>query len=416
MSSEFPKEVVVAFSDGVEGFDSDNIVAKQTDRTRPGNEQQFRSAFTEWRVTEMISRTVDGLDITSELGRELTELSIPFEIDIIPNVPFTLNAQELNDPSEVRKKIMSALKALSARLNRDVFDVILTEAGQTVVQAGALASYEDIAAYENALLRQDLPEETLKTLVLNLKDHRTVAGNLAARSDMGNKVLSAYERSLVSMSAGFDIFRTSYTPKLAAAAGAATVTGAQSHIPRATDPVPGTNRTINVDNRFFELTVSDTTGMKPGDAFTAGVNEVSLINKEDTDELRTFTIRQVIDGTTIQISPAPVNVNGATLAEQEYGNVTDEIANGEPLVFVNTADAKINAFWENDNISINIGNLAVEGLAGVNTMTDSTDSGVQLVIAYEGKVGNFTNQYRVTGFWGVTMKEPMKAGRGLANQ
>lgn len=417
MSSQFPKEVTVAFSDGVKGFDSDNIVAKQTDRTRPGGEQSFRSAFTEWRVTEMISRTVDGLDITSELGRTLTELSIPFDIDTIPNVPFTLNAQELNDPSEVTKKVASAIKALSARLNRDVFQTILFEAGQTVTQAGSLATYNDVSAYENALLRQDLPEESLKTLVLNLKDHTTVAANLADRSDMGNKVLSAYERSLVSMSAGFDIFRTSYTPLLTAAApaGAVTATGAQSHVP-VSSVTNAQGRPSNVDNRFFDLVVNDTTGLKAGDRFTAGIEEVSLQNKEPTGELRTFTVREVVDGTTLQISPAPVDVNGATLPEQEYGNVEGPIANGQALTFVNTADAKVNAFWENDNICINIGNLAVEGLAGVNTMTDNTDSGIQLVIAYEGNVGDFTNQYRVTGFWGVTMKEPMKAGVGLANQ
>jgi len=417
MPSQFPKEVTVAFSDGVKGFDSDNIVAKQTSRTRPGGQQSFRSAFTEWRVTEMISRTVDGLDITSELGRTLTELSIPFDIDTIPNVPFTLNAQELNDPSEVTKKVKSAIKALSARLNRDVFQTILFEAGQTVTQAGALTTYNDVAAYENALLRQDLPEESMKTLVLNLGDHTTVAGNLADRSDMGNKVLSAYEKSLVSMSAGFDIFRTSYTPLLTAAApgGAVTATGAQSHVPVAS-VLNAQGRPSNVDNRFFDLIVNDTTGLKAGDRFTAGVNEVSLQNKEDTGELRTFTIREVVDGTTLQISPAPVALDGGTLPEEEYANVDTAIANLQALTFINTSDAKVNAFWENDNISINVGNLAVEGLAGVNTMTDNTDSGVQLVIAYEGSVGDFTNQYRVTGFWGVTMKEPMKAGIGLANQ
>lgn len=415
--SNFPKEVIVAFNDAVAGFDSDNIVAKQTGRTRPGNEQQFRSAFTEWRVVDMISRTVDGLDITSELGRALTELSVPFDIDTIPNVPFTLNAQELNDPSEVTKKIRSAVQALSARLNRDVFNTILFEAGITVTQAGALAKYEDVAAYEDALLRQDILAETMKTLVLNLKDHRTVAGNLADRQNMGNKVLSAYEKSLVSMSAGFDIFRTSYTPLLTAAApaGAVTVNGAQSHVPAGSTTVNG--RPVNIDNRFFNLTVNDTTGLKAGDRFTVdGVEEVSLINKELTGELRTFTVRQVVDGTTLQISPAPVALTGATLAEQEYANVNDVLANGAALTFLNIVDAKVNAFWENDNISVNVGNLAVEGLAGVNVMTDVTDSGVQLIIANEGKVGNLTNQYRVTGFWGTTMKEPMKAGIGLANQ
>lgn len=413
--SQFPKNVVVAFQESIEEFDSDNIVAKNTDVRPSDGLKNFRTNQREWVPQAMISQTVDGIDITSELGRSITELSVPFDINIIPNVPFTLDSFELNDASIVRKKISSGVQALSARLNREVVKVILNSAGQTVVQSGALSTYNDIAAAESALTRQDVSLTSLKTLTLNIQDYNTVAGDLAKRDDMGNKVLSAYERSLVGNVANFDTFKTSFMPTLTAALGTATVNGAQSSVPVAsTDDADG--NPTNVDNRFFNLVVSSTTDMKAGDRFTAGVKEVSLINKALTGELRTFTIRQVVSGTTIEISPAPVAFDQASLEEQEYANVDTQLANSAPLVFINTVDRPINAFWENDSIAINSGKLAVNDLDGISVMTETTDSGVMIVIASDGVLGNFTNQYRMTMFFGITNKDPMKNGIILPNQ
>ena len=414
MANAFPKDVVVAWQESIEKFDSDNIVAKKTDVRRSSGDTQFRGNFREWIPQSMISTTVDGLDITAELGRDVTELAVPFDIDTIPNVPFTLDAQEMNDPAMLRKKLNSAMDALSARLNRDVVNKIVNTGAQTVTQAGALAGYDDVAAAEEMLLRQDISSTMAKTLAMNMRDYRTAAGDLASRTLDNSKSLGAFERSFIGDVAGFDSFRTSFMPSLALAAGAATATGAQSHVPVANATTNGT--TVPIDNRFFNLVVSSSAGMKTGDRFTAGVNEVSLINKVDTGELRTFTVTGVVDGTNITISPAPIDFAGATQAEVEYGNVSGPIANAQALTFLNTTTAQVNCFWEEDSIAINAGNLAVEDLGGVNTMTDTTDSGVKLVIANSGVLGSFTNQYRLTGFWGVTNKDPLKNGILLANQ
>ena len=129
-------------------FDSDNIVARNCEVNRTAGEQQFQSNYREWKPVSMISRTVDGLDITAELGKSVTELAVPFDIDTIPNVPFTLDAKELNDPRMLRKKINSAVDQLSARLNRDVVNTILRTSGQTVSIAGAMATYNDVAKAE----------------------------------------------------------------------------------------------------------------------------------------------------------------------------------------------------------------------------------------------------------------------------
>jgi hypothetical protein len=424
MANAFPKDVVVAWQESIEKFDSDNIVAKNCDVNRTAGEQQFHSNYREWKPVSMISRTVDGLDISAELGKSVTELAVPFDIDTIPNVPFTLDAKELNDPRMLRKKINSAVDQLSARLNRDVVNTILRTSGQTVAISGAMATYNDVAQAESMLHRQDVSMTSMKTMALNIPDYNTVAGNLAARDFLSNnKALGAYERSLVGEVASFDTFKTSFMPRVAAQATVVTTAALlQSHIPSPSILNPLTGNTENLDNRFTSIEVDTTVGVNPGDRFTiAGVNEVSLINKNDTGELRTFTVVGAIDATHLQISPAPVALDGLTPgvptdAESDYANVTVPFPASSVLTWLNTAEAPMSAFWENDSICINSGNLAVEGLSGVNTMRDVTDSGLQLIIANEGDVGTFTNKYRITGFWGVTNKDPMKNGIYLANQ
>ena len=418
MSYAFPKDVVVAWQVCIEKFDSDNIVANNCEVNRTGGEQQFHSNYREWKPVSMISRTVDGLDISASLGKSVTELAVPFDIDTIPNVPFTLDAKELNDPRMLRKKINSAVDQLSARLNRDVVNTILRTSGQTVSIPGALASYNDVAAAESMLHRQDVSMTTMKTMALNIPDYNTVAGNLAARDFLSNnKALGAYERSLVGEVASFDTFKTSFMPRVGAQATAVvTAGGPQSHVPSPSVLNPLTGNTENLDNRFASLEVDTTVGVNSGDRFTAGVNECSLINKNDTGELRTFTVVGVIDATHLQISPAPVSLAALDDASQDYANVVGPIPDATALTWLNTSEAPMSAFWENDSICINSGNLAVEGLSGINVMRDMTDSGLQLIIANEGDLGSFTNRYRITGFWGVTNEDPMKNGIYLANQ
>jgi hypothetical protein len=307
--------------------------------------------------------------------------------------------------------------AISSKINRSLINKALFEGGAFVSQSGALATYNDIAAYENTFLRRGIPEMDLQSLFLNLKDHGTVAGNIADLQTMGNKVLTAYERSLVSDAANFDVFRVGSNPILTAAGGTATTTGAQSLVPAATTTNATTGNVSNVDNRFMNLVVSATASMAAGDRFTvAGVNEVHMITKDDTGELQTFTIVDVVDGTNLTISPAAVDSTGATDVEKEYGNVTAEIPAATSLTFLNTVAAPVNVFWKNDAIQLNGGNLSVGDLSGVGVMNVNSESGIQFILANEGVIGDLSNQYRMTAFWGSTLIDPLRAGIGLANQ
>lgn len=416
--TNFPKEVVVEFNNMVEDFEDDNILSKNVKVKSSSAQQQQRTAYRTWQNVPQISTTVTGLDITGSMGKAITQLAIPVEIDTIENVPFTVDAQDLNDPAALTQKIRSAGAAISSKINQQLVNLAMFEGGAYVGQSGALATYNDVAAYENTFLRRGIPDRDIQSLFLNLKDHGTVSGNIAARQTMGNKVLTAYERSKVSDAANFDVFRVGSNPILTAAAGAASTAGGdQSLVPAAKTTNPTTGDVSNVDNRSMNLTVTTTASMKAGDRFTVdGVNEVHLVTKQNTGELQTFTINEVINGTTLKIFPAAIDVTGASDIEKEYGNVTGPIPDATALTFVNTVDAPVNVFWKNDSVQLNGGNLSVSDLSGVGMMNVNSDSGIQFILANEGVIGDLSNQYRMTAFWGVTGIDPLRFGIGQANQ
>lgn len=414
MASGFPKEVIVAFEEMIQGWDSDNIVSRQTTVRRTPGQTQFRTAFREWVPVPMISITFNGIDQTANLDNQVTELSVPHDTDIVENVPFQLDSFELNDPSELRKKFDSAKQALSAKVNRDVANQVNIFGSQYIKKGSALDSYADIAAMEARLIEQDVPQTADKTLILNASDYSTMAGNLAERANMtGNKPIGAWERSFLGQVAGFDTFRSSFLPNLQAAGGSSnTVDGAQSFI-----PVPSITDSFgnpsNVDNRTMTLVLNSTTGILPGDKFTiTGVNALSLINKADTGDLKTFSVVSNDSATDLTITPPIIVVDGSTLEEKEYANVTAVAADLAPIVFLNTAAVKTNLFWVNDAISLNAGSLAVDesNFGGLNVMRGRTDSGIEIIIANSGNLGTLQAQWRLTIFYGVTVRNPQFCG------
>lgn len=419
MANAFSKEEIVLFEEILEKFDPNNISAKQVSVRTPTMQQQERAGYTDWRPMPYVSQTVSGLDITGQAG-DLTQLSVPTRIDVIENVPWKMNAQELNDPQQRTRKADSAVQQLSALVDRAVANLVGLTGTLVVTSNGPSSGYDDIAAMETRMIEEDINVGAMRTSILNARDWQGMSSNLANRETMQGKPNSAYERSYVGPVAGFDTFRASFQPTLAPAAGTVSTGGApQSHVPTATLPNNVNGGQANVDNRYFDLDVNTTTGVAVGDVFTiAGVNAVSMIHKNDTLQLRTFRVVDVIDSTTLRIYPAPVVKDGPTLPEKEYANVSAPIPASTALTFLNTVAAPVNTFWMNDSIELTGGSLATppSDMAGVATERTATDSGIELLFAKGGDVNTLTATYRVTIFFGVTNLQPQMNGISIFNQ
>lgn len=420
------KVVIRVLGEELERFEADNICLRQTEVRRMGGQMGHRSEFTEWMDAPYISTTVDGLDMTGNFN-EITGLAVPHRVNVYANVPFRLTNTDTLDAAELTRKMRSAMQAIDNRINRAVANAVNIQGSQVVTNAAALSGFQDVADVETLLIEQDVNQMTAKTMILNPADYNRMANNLqiASRTINPNSISeTAYEKARIAEIANFDTFKTSFTPtKAAAAGGGITVTGAQSYVPVG-HTLDAEGNPTNVDNRRMNLVVSATAGVVAGDKFTiAGVNAVSLQNKNDTGNLRTFTVVEVVDGTNLTISPPIINANavGATTAAQaqrDYGNCNAGAAGGAAIVFLNTADAQTNIFWENEAIAINVAPVvgSEEMLGGLILMNETTELGLNVVVAKQGDINDLSTEWRVTTFFGVTVRDPMKCGVLLGSQ
>ena len=414
MANAFNREEVILFDRVLEKFNADNTVAAQASRFSQPGEQMQRRGDTVWRPTPQISTTVDGLDISDDIG-SITQMSVPASLTTVANVPFQLDALEARDDLYMERKADSAAQALSARVNKLMADNIKTWGSLTVAQSDPLTGYDDISLADALMVEQEVLGND-KTMILNPRDYNRMGGNLAARTLMPRSE-KALDDTQVGPVSNFNTFKTSYGPVLEAAKGSGiTVTGAegQSYVPVSTITA-STGETANVDNRTMNLTVSGTTDVAPGDKLTiAGVHAISHISKNPTGELKTFTVISVVDGTTLQIAPALV-VAGASDAETDYANVDFAAMDKSAITFLNTTSTQSNLFFMNDSIEIFGGRLAFPE-DGLTVMRMTTDSGIEIIFARQGDVLSAMTTYRLTMFLGVTNLNPEMNGVLIGGQ
>jgi len=424
MSSQ-AKVVTRVLGEELEKFEADNLALRQTDIKRMGGQTGHRSEFTEWFDVPYISTTIDGLNITN--FNQITGLAVPHRVSTFASVPFTLTNSDTLDTSELSRKMRSAMQAIDNRINRAVANAVTIEGSQLVSSTTALSGFQNVADVETRFTEQDVSQITEKTMLLNAGDYNRMATDLqvASRSiNTGTISETAYEQARIARIANFDTFKTSFTPtKVGAVLASTTVTGAQSFIPVGSTLDAAGNPT-NQDNRTMNLVVASTAGVVPGDKFTiATVNAVSLQNKNDTGNLRTFTVTAVVDATNMTISPPIIPVTAApttiaTQAQADYANVTNAAPGAGVLTFINFDTAQTNIFWENDAISINVAPVvgSESDLGGMILMNATTDLGLNVVVAKQGAIADLSTQWRVTTFFGVTVRDPIKCGILLGSQ
>jgi hypothetical protein len=252
-----------------------------------------------------------------------------------------------------------------------------------------------------------------------------MAANLsqASRSFGNQKSDRAFERSYVGPIAGFETYKLDYANRLTAAAGGGSLTidtrdaAVNYYIPKAVNTA-ATGETANVDNRYQTITVSSTTNVKAGDAFTiATLNAVHLITKRDTGQLKTFRVISVPSGTTLVISPPIISNQVSSDAGTQYQNcVINTKASNSAIVFLNTVTASVNVFWHRDSLEILPGRYAVPTDAGAAVMRGTTDQGIELVMQKQYDIKTMKTNFRIDTLYGVVNKQPEMSGITLFSQ
>jgi hypothetical protein len=423
MANAFSKEEIVAFENILEGFNDALILSKNINIYNTNGVTMERARDTMWRpqpyIAQSFTRTI-GSSIASSVST-MTQLSVPSTLGFSPCSAWEMNALELRDALQEDRLGAAAKQKLASDINLSVMDLAAAQGTLVVDVTTAAGDYDDIALCDSIMNEQGVMAED-RYLALSSRDYNGMAGNLAiaTRSFTGNKSANAYERSYVGPVAGFETYKLDYANRCNANSATRTIAtnGAQvRYVPKATTTtVAGV---LNVDNRYQTVTVSSTTGILAGDAFTiTGIEAVHHITKRSTGQLKTFRVIEIVDGTSMVISPPIIGANSSpTDAEEQYKNVQVASTSATAsLNFLNTTASNINPFWRKDSIELLPGRYAVPDGAGVDVLRAATDQGIELVMTKKFDPLTFQTLYTLDTLYGVVMTNPEMAGILLFNQ
>lgn len=418
----FSKEERVAFETMLEGYQDALVMSRNVSIYRTDMQDMERAKDIIWRPMPYILPSYTGMDQTANFN-DKTQLSVPATIGFSSSVPWQMDAKELRDALQENRLGEAARQRVSSDINVSVLNVASLQGTLIVKRTAAASGFDDMAQAEAIMNEQGIAPED-RYSALSTRDYNGMASNLAGRGTMTGKPTTAYERAYVGMVASFETYKLDYAVRLAAAAGVSvTVNGAnQRYVPKATS-VASSGEEGNVDNRYQLLAITVSSGtVKVGDAFTIqGVNAVHHITKQDTGQLKTFTIQAIVTGAggsgNVLISPPIIAADSApTQAEVQYKNVTATPINTAPITFLNTSAGYQNPFWHKNAMELLPARYSVPTDAGAAVLRGSTDQGLELVMCKWFDINTLKTKFRVDALWGVVMSNPQMAGRLLFSQ
>lgn len=420
MSNSFNKEERVAFEDILEGFHDALVLSRNCSKYQTGDSEMERTGDVIWRPMPYIAQSFDGMDQTANFN-DSTQLSVPATLGFSKSSPWTMDAKELRDALQEGRLGDAAKQKLASDINLAIMNVAANQGTLVVKRTTAATGFDDVAQCEAIMNEQGVPMFE-RYLALSTRDYNGMANNLAGRQTMTGKPTTAYEKAFVGMVASFDTYKLDYANRLTAAAGGGGLTvdtqaaATNYWVPKATSTA-ATGERNNVDNRYQTVTISSTTGVAAGDCFTiAGVDAVHHITKQSTGQLKTFRVISVDSGTTMTISPPIISNQGGSDAEAQYQNVEVTESATAAIVFLNTATASVNPFWQRDALEILPGRYAVPSDAGTAVMRGTTENGIEVVWQKFYDINTMKTKYRLDTLFGVVNKQPEMSGIMLFGQ
>jgi hypothetical protein len=422
MANSFSKEERVAFENLLEGFQDALVLSRNVSIYNTDQTMMERTNNVIWRPQPYISKSYSGTDMTSNFT-DYIQLAVPATIGFNQSVPWIMTATELRDALQEQRLGDAAKQKLASDINVAVLNVASAQGTLVVKRLAAATGFDDVAQCEAIFNEQGVNFDS-RYLALSTRDYNGMANNLAGRQTLQGKTLTAYDRAYIGQVASFDTFKMDYANRIGVAAGSGITIDTRDsannyYIPKAISTSPTTAERLNVDNRYQTITVSSSTGVVAGDCFTiAAVNAVHHITKGDTGQLKTFRVISVpAGGTSLVISPPIISNQVSSAAGSEYQNcVVNTKASNSAIVFLNTAAAPINCFWQKDAIEILPGRYAVPADAGANVMRASTDQGIELVMQKQYDINTMKTRYRLDTLFGVVNKQPEMSGIILFGQ
>ena len=420
MANSFNKNEEVAFDEAMIGFDAGLVVSRKVEVVPREGEMMERAGDILWRPERYIVKSADGMDQTGQFKAK-TQRSVPATLGFSKAVTWLLDAKEMRDLMQEGRLKEAAETELASQVDLAVMDTICNQATLVFTKSTAAADFGDVANLDSMMNRVGVPKAS-RQLGLSSPDYNALARDLANRQTINTKPTNAYEEGYVGRLSGFETHKLDYANMSPAAAGGAGLTintqvgGANFYTPQATR-VGANGERSNVDNRYQTITISSTTSVVAGDAFTiAGVQEVHQINKRATGSLKTFRVISVLSATQLVISPPIVSAQGGTEPELQYQNCSVATSATAAIVFLNIAAKPMNPFWVKGAVELIPGRYAVPEGAGAAVMRAKTEQGIEVTMTKQFDIDTLKTKFRLDVFFGVVLLQPEMSGIELFNQ
>ncbi|CAB4140408.1 coat protein [uncultured Caudovirales phage] len=417
--SSFTKQEQVMFDKVIEGFDDLLVIGKGAELYDPLTPQEAVNARdTFWLPAPMISASFDGFDQTANFGA-LTQLNVPASVGVHKSVPKTLSSKNLRNSYAMNQLGKAAKQKLASDVNLALFNTVALFGSVVSRRTTAPTGFDDVADIDTRLTRIGVPMDNRMAFYAP-SAMNAMAGNLASRNEDSSRSRNAYEKARINHDvAGIEVYKNDQEIRLAAATGGVTtVTGAnQRTVPSATSTSAGL--TENRDNRHTDLVVTSANyaGIKEGDAFTIqGVEELHLITKQSTGQLKTFRVVGKPAANTIRIWPAIIDAAEGSIASREYANVSATPANNAPITWLNTAAAPMNPFFRKESLLLIPGSYTVDPEDGWQVMRAQTDLGIGITYTRQGSITDLSTRIRWDIDFGTALLNPEMAGVQLFSQ
>lgn len=419
MATSFTKQEQVMFDHVISGFDDSLVISKGAELYNPLTSQEAVNARDKfWLPAPMIGASYDGFDQSANFDG-LTQLNVPASIGYHKSIPKLLSSKDLRNTFAMEQFGKASKQKLASDINLAVFNTAALYGSVVSKRTVAPTGYDDVADLDNRLTRIGVQQDGRMAFYAP-SAMNAMAGNLAGRSENTERSKTAYERAMIrSDVAGFEVFKNDQEILLAAASGGTTtVNGAnQRTIPSAT--VSSAGITENKDNRYTDLVITAATyaNIKVGDAFTiAGVNEIHLVTKQNTGQLKTFRVVDKPAANTIRIYPAIIDAAEGSIGSKEYANVSATPANGASITWLNTANAALNPFFRRESLILIPGSFTVSQEDGWSVMQAQTDLGIAITYTRQGSINDLSCKVRWDIDFGTALLNPEMAGVQLFNQ
>lgn len=408
MANSLTKDLEIMFENFIEGYDAACVISMEADTSYPAPKDMQRAGDVFYRPQSYMASVVTGLDVSAATKTDVIQRMVPTVFRTPDNVVYQFDAKEMRDPVHMQKMGEAAATRLAAEVDKNLYTTVAARAGIVVKKVGAL-TWDDGATAEALMISRGIGSGRERKLFLNPFDHKDIAKDLGNRAYLGDRSISAYERSKVPDIAGFKTFRTDNVANQ-------TVTGTVSGT-----TISGANQKLTVaamtgdlpqDNRQMVLNVAgaNIANIKAGDVIQLTVNAVHQIDKSDTGQPFTTRVVSVAGG------GANLTISPALIVDGPYQNVTASPANGAAVTFLNTATKPVNAFWAQGAVALDYGKLAFPTDQGAKVATSSTKNGVPLIMSHQFNHLTGITTVRCTTLYAATVLEPEHCGIIIANQ